>query len=176
MIKTAVIGDKELFDLIESNYREIMDRDLDLLAVLITKSVRFKAQVVSEDERETGLRRILNFGHTYGHVVEMKESVKHGFAVASGMEFAADFSFERGLISSDDRARIISLLERFALLGDYNVPVDQVEQLILHDKKKTGAEIHFVFTQGIGKAIVEKVTVDGIIEFYERFRNKKIKL
>ena len=56
--------------------------------------------MVTEDERETGLRRILNFGHTYGHAIEMQKSVKHGFAVASGMELATDFSFEKGLIST----------------------------------------------------------------------------
>jgi len=172
LIKTAIIGDKELFDLIERNYREIMDRDLKLLSVLITKSVSFKAMVVSEDERETELRRILNFGHTYGHAVEMKESVKHGFAIASGMEFATDFSFERGLISQDERDRIIDLLKKFSLLRDHNIPYDQIEQLVLHDKKKTGTEINFVFTEGIGKAIVEKISVGDIIDFYKRFRDK----
>jgi 3-dehydroquinate synthase len=105
--------------------------------------------------------------------VELKESVKHGFAVAAGMEFAADFSFKRGIIPSDDRDRIINLLERFALLGKYNIPVEQIEQLILHDKKKTGSEIHFVFTEGIGKARVEKVSINELIDFYKVFKNKK---
>ena len=98
MIKTAVIGDKELFELLEKNYGGIMDREYDLLTLLVAKSVRFKASVVTEDEMETGLRRILNFGHTFGHAIEMQTRIKHGFAVAAGMELATDFSYERGLI------------------------------------------------------------------------------
>ncbi|MBE3085545.1 MAG: 3-dehydroquinate synthase, partial [Bacteroidetes bacterium] len=76
LIKTAIIGDKDLFDLIERSHKEILNRNCDLLTVLIAKSVTFKASVVSEDEKETGLRRILNFGHTYGHAVEIQKSVK----------------------------------------------------------------------------------------------------
>jgi 3-dehydroquinate synthase len=173
LIKTAIIGDKNLFDLIERSHSEIMDRNCDLLTVLITKSVTFKASVVSEDEKETGLRRILNFGHTYGHAVEMQKSVKHGFAVASGMELATDFSFEKGLISTGERDRIINLLNRFGLIETHNIPDDQIDQLILHDKKKTGTDIHFVFTEGIGKAIVKKVPAIEVIDFYKRFRDKK---
>jgi 3-dehydroquinate synthase len=173
LIKTAVIGDKDLFDLIEQSYTEIMNRDRDLLTVLVAKSVKFKASVVSEDERENGLRRILNFGHTYGHAIELHKAVKHGFAVASGMELAAEFSFERGLIRTCDKERIINLLRKFRLLETHIIPDDQIEQLIMHDKKKSGNDIHFVFTKGIGKAVVEKISVGDVIDFYKRFRDKK---
>jgi len=173
LIKTAVIGDKILFDLIDISYKEIMNRDRNLLTVLVAKSVNFKASVVSEDEKETGLRRILNFGHTYGHAVEMQESVKHGFAVASGMELATDFSFKKGLISQGEKDRIINLLKRFGLLEKHDIPDDQIDKFILHDKKKTGTDIHFVFTEGIGKAIVKRVSVGEVIDFYKRFRDKK---
>jgi 3-dehydroquinate synthase len=176
LIKTAVIGDLDLFDLIERSYNEIMDRNCDLLTILVSKSVTFKASVVSEDEKETGLRRILNFGHTYGHAVEMQKSVKHGFAVASGMELATDFSYEKGLISSCEKDRIINLLNRFGLLENHNITDDQIAQLILHDKKKTGSDIHFVFTEGIGKAIVKKIPAVEVIDFYKRSRDKKNKL
>lgn len=173
LIKTAVIGDNELFDLIDRSYKEIMGRDCNLLTVLVAKSVNFKASVVSEDEKETGLRRILNFGHTFGHAVEMQKSVKHGFAVASGMELATNFSFEKGFIRTCEKDRIINLLNKFGLLEMNNIPDDQIDQLILHDKKKTGTDIHFVFTEGIGKAIVKKVSVGEVIDFYKRFRDKK---
>jgi 3-dehydroquinate synthase len=176
LIKTAVIGDKELFELLERSYVEIMARDRNLLTVLIGKSVNFKAKVVTEDEKETGLRRILNFGHTFGHAIELQKGVKHGFAVASGMEIATFFSFEKGLISLNEKDRIINLLKKFCLLGDHNITNDQMEQLILHDKKKTGTGIYFVFTEGIGKAIVKKVSVVEVINFFKRFRDKKIKL
>lgn len=176
MIKTAIIGDKELFELIESRSDDIMSRNSDLLTTLVAKSVRFKGSVVSEDEKETGLRRILNFGHTYGHAIELQKAVKHGFAVAAGMEIATDFSFERGYITRNERDRIIILLKRFQLIGKLELTDDQMENLVLHDKKKTGQHIYFVFTRGIGKAIVEKVPVGDVIGFYKRFRDKKTEL
>ena len=173
LIKTAVIGDKELFDLIEKSFEKIMSRDTDLLAILVTKSVRFKGLVVSEDEKESGLRRILNFGHTFGHAIEMQKGVSHGFAVASGMVLATEFSFKRRYINLVEKQRIIRLLERFKLLTELDLTGNQMEKLVLHDKKKTGTEIHFVFTQGVGKAIVEKVPVDEVLDFYNKFRDKK---
>jgi len=173
MIKTAVIGDKELFDLIENNYRGIMDRDPELLTDLVGKSVKFKAAVVNKDEKETGLRRILNFGHTYGHAIEMQTTVKHGFAVAAGMELATEFSCEKGFADLEVKNRIITLLERFDLLQTYNIPADQIERLVSHDKKKAGSGINFVFIKGIGNAVVEKISITEIIDFYKRFRDKK---
>jgi len=176
MIKTAVIGDMELFELIESRSDDILSRNSDLLTMLVAKSVRFKGSVVSEDEKETGLRRILNFGHTYGHAIELQKAVKHGFAVAAGMEIATDFSFEKGYISKDERKRIINLLKRFKLISDLKLTDDQMQNLVVHDKKKSGQYIFFVFTRGIGKAIVEKVPVGDILGFYKRFRDKKTEL
>jgi len=176
MIKTAIIGDPELFDMIEKRSEEILERDFNILTMLVAKSVNFKASVVTVDEREAGIRRILNFGHTFGHAIELQKSVKHGFAVASGMELATWFSFEKGLISLVETDRIISLLNRFGLLEKHDIPDDKIEQLILHDKKKTGSEIHFVFTNGIGKAIVQKISIAEVIDFYKRFRDKINKL
>ena len=150
-----------------------MSRDTDLLAILVAKSVRFKGLVVSEDEKETGLRRILNFGHTFGHAIEMQKGVRHGFAIASGMVLATEFSFKRRYINLVEKERIIRLLERFKLLTELDLTGNQMEELVLHDKKKTGTEIHFVFTQGIGKAIVEKIPVDDVLGFYNKFRDKK---
>jgi 3-dehydroquinate synthase len=173
LIKTAVIGDKELFEHIESSFDEIMTRKSDLMTLLVAKSVRFKGLVVTEDEKEKGLRRILNFGHTFGHAVEMQNAVKHGFAVASGMELATEFSSEKKYISLEEKERIINLLYRFNLIDRLDISNDQMAKLVCRDKKKTGTDIHFVFTQGIGKAISEKVPVDEVLGFYKRFRDKK---
>ena len=173
MIKTAVIGDKELFDLLENNYGGIMAREYELLSLLVGKSVKFKAAVVTEDEMETGLRRILNFGHTFGHAIETQTRIKHGFAVAAGMELATDFSYERGLIDRDVKRRILNMLEMYGLLHTYDIPSDQIERLVMHDKKKAGSGIHFVFTTGIGNAIAEKISIAEVIGFYKRFKDKK---
>jgi 3-dehydroquinate synthase len=176
LIKTAIIGDSALFDLIEKSFDEILSRDTDLLADLVAKSVRFKGLVVSEDEKENGLRRILNFGHTYGHAIELQKSLKHGFAVASGMELATALSFEKKYIGREEMNRIINLLKRFKLIGRHNLTDVELEKVVLHDKKKNGSYIHFIFTHGIGKAEVEKIPVAEVLDFYKRFRDKNTEL
>lgn len=172
LIKTAIIGDKSLFELIEYSIDRIRSRNIDLLKDLIAKSVRFKGLVVSKDEKEAGLRRILNFGHTFGHAIELQKSVKHGFAVAAGMELATGYSFEKKYISNTDKERINDLLNKFKLTYRHDLTDDQVEALVLHDKKKTGTYINFVFTSGIGTARVEKVPVGEVVDFYKRYRDK----
>jgi 3-dehydroquinate synthase len=168
LIKTAIIGNKKLFEIIESNQEGILKRDSELLSMLISMAVNFKAAVVSEDEKESGLRRILNFGHTYGHAIEIYKSFRHGYAVASGMVLAAGFSLFRGYISEAEYNRVIALLKLFKLLRRHDIPDDQISQLILRDKKKSGNEIYFVFMEGIGKAIVEKIPVSEAVDFYRQ--------
>jgi len=176
LIKTAIIGDPGLFERIEKNYEGIMNRDTELLSDLVAESVKFKSWVVSEDEMETGLRRILNFGHTYGHAFELQKSLKHGFAVASGMELATAFSFEKKYISEGEKERIDRLLRKFRLTEKHDLTDEQLAKLVVHDKKKSGSYINFVFTGGIGKAEIEKVPVGEILDFYRRFRDNKDKL
>ena len=172
LIKTAVIGDKGLFEIIENSIKQILDRDCDLLTMLVTKAVSFKSMVVSEDEKENGLRRILNFGHTYGHAIELQRAVKHGFAVASGMELATEFSCEKGFVSAAEKERIIKLLNRVQLLDRHYISDNEMEEIITHDKKKAGSFIHFVFTEGIGQSSVKKISVSEILSFYKKFRDK----
>ena len=173
LIKTAIIGDRELFEMIESNHTLIMKRDNDLLVDLVGRSVKFKAAVVTEDERETGLRRVLNFGHTFGHAIEMQTKVRHGFAVAAGMVLATEFSAERGFIGQDVRKRILGLLHSFGYESYYGITHKRIENLVRHDKKKSGSSLHFVFTAGIGKALIEKIPIGEVIDFYKRFIDKK---
>lgn len=166
LIKTAIIGDEELFEVIETSYDAIASRNSELLTNMIQLAVKFKASVVSEDERETGQRRILNFGHTYGHAIELYKSFRHGYAVASGMDLAAKYSYSRGFIQRSDCERIHSILKKFNLLRRYSIPDDQIGLLIRHDKKKAGDDMYFVFISGIGRAMVEKITVSQVVDFY----------
>jgi len=147
LIKTAIIGDKELFELIERNVDKIMSRNQELLISLIAKSVKFKGLVVSKDEYETGLRRILNFGHTFGHAVEMQKSVKHGFAVAAGMKLATDFSFEKGYIGQDEKARINDMLKSFKLIDRLDIRKIRWRSLCFTIKRKP-AQIYICFHTG----------------------------
>ena len=173
LIKTGIIGDMSIFEIIEQNITAINERDSALLSDLVARSVRFKAKVVSKDEKENNLRRILNFGHTFGHAVEMQKSMKHGFAVAKGMQFATDFSLQKGFISSAIRERIINLLQRFKLLEEKYIPLDQIERHLLHDKKRTGNDIHFIFIEGIGKPLIKTVPVSEITDFYRQIKTSK---
>lgn len=172
MIKTAVIGDEELFDLINKQYSGILMRDPSLLSNLVTRSVRFKADVVSRDEKESGLRRILNFGHTFGHALETALSLKHGMAVASGMKLASHFSFEKNYIKNDELTKITGIIDKYQFPELAMPEPGLIENLIVHDKKKSGSGINFVFSAGIGKAVCKKISPIEIMHFYNNFREK----
>lgn len=168
LIKTAIIGDRELFDMLEKHYSEIMKRDPELLDILVAKAVKFKSAVVTEDESEKGLRRILNFGHTFGHAIEMHRQIRHGYAVAEGMILATRFSMEKGLLSERELMRILDLIEKYGFRFEKHIPYQDIENLVLLDKKRTGREINFIFVNGIGKAVYEKIPVEEMINFYKR--------
>jgi 3-dehydroquinate synthase len=173
LIKTGIIGDKSIIEILEKEYKNVILRDRYLLSDLVSRSVKFKGSVVAKDEKESGLRRLLNFGHTFGHAIELTMGVKHGFAVASGMEIAAQFSLEKGFMTSRENERIVNLLRDYGLLNEYNIPSGKMEELILHDKKKSGKDLHFVFAEGIGKAVIRKIPVDEVIDFYKHFKKGK---
>lgn len=164
IIKTGAILDEELFTSIESNYDDIIKRDPGLLRELISRSVELKAFVVNEDEYETGLRRILNFGHTFGHVIETVAGQKHGFAVASGMVLAGNISGRLGLLNPSENERLRKLIERFGLLEVFNIPTGDFISMISRDKKKEEDEINFVLIERIGKAVVKKMKPTDLVQ------------
>lgn len=172
LIKTGLIGDKAIIDSLEKNHPAVMLRQRELMTDLVYRSVKVKASVVARDEKESGARRILNFGHTFGHAFELNNGLKHGYAVAAGMEIAAGFSFHRGLIRKNEYERIIYLLGQYGLTGNYSISAARLRELISHDKKKAGNEINFVFLKGIGKPFVEKITVREITGYYNRYYSK----
>lgn len=173
LIKTGIIGDASIIDILEENYAGVMLRDRKLLSDLVGRSVKFKGSVVAKDERESGLRRILNFGHTFGHAVELYESVRHGYAVASGMEIAALFSLHKGLIDKKTCDRVINLIKHYSLHRTFNIPSDTMGELILHDKKRAGDYLHFVFIKGIGIPEVRKIPVGEVLDFYKTYNKEK---
>jgi 3-dehydroquinate synthase len=132
-----------------------------------------KAWVVSRDEREGGLRRILNFGHTLGHAIELARNYKvsHGQAVGTGILFASWLSQELGLLKPGDMNRIRSLVKRFVYEGiDLVLPEpDEIGGAIAMDKKGAKGGIHFVLTPGIGDVTVKKLTSSQILGAYGRF-------
>ena len=168
LIKTGITGDVSIIELLEDHHKDVMKRDLDLLSDLVARSVRYKASVVSMDEKETGPRRVLNFGHTFGHAIELHLGIKHGFAVASGMELAAAWSCDLGFIDKQEYGRIIRILNKYNLISDTVIPPGIIKELISHDKKKAGGDISFVFIEGFGKPLVKRLPVTEVIDFYKR--------
>lgn len=168
LIKTALIGNEKLFELIESNHDAILGREIGFLTKVISRSANFKASVVNQDEKESGLRRILNFGHTFGHAIEMATGLNHGLAVAAGMELAVDFAIEKGYLGKSCRDRIINLLKSYNLLREYKISPSRMNNLVFRDKKRSGNEISFVFIRSVGKAFVEKVSGKELSDFYKK--------
>jgi 3-dehydroquinate synthase len=168
LIKTGIIGDRSIIDVLENNFGDVLIRDRVILSQLVAKAVRYKASVVAKDEKESGQRRVLNFGHTFGHAIELHDGVKHGFAVASGMILAARFSRHLGFLSKDDFERIMNLLKRYNFSEAISMDPMKIENLILHDKKKAGNDINFVFIKGFEKPFVKKVPIKEVVDFYRQ--------
>ena len=156
VIKYGVIADAKLFAFLETNIEKLLARDSLALGHVIARSVEIKAEVVGKDERESGLREILNFGHTFGHALESAtgyRKYRHGEAVAWGMMAAALFGHETQITPAADAARIISLIRRMGKLPAWpNVAAKRLIELMGSDKKTRNGKLRFVLTPGIGKA------------------------
>ncbi len=156
VIKYGVIADAKLFAFLEKNIDKLLARDSLALGHVIARSVEIKAEVVGKDERESGLREILNFGHTFGHALESATGYRkyqHGEAVAWGMMAAALFGHEIQITPAADASRIISLIRRMGKLPAWpNVAAKRLIELMGSDKKTRNGKLRFVLTPGIGKA------------------------
>jgi 3-dehydroquinate synthase len=156
VIKYGVIADAKLFAFLEKNFEKLLARDARALEYVIARSVEIKAEVVGKDEREGGLREILNFGHTFGHALEsatVYKKYQHGEAVAWGMMAAALYGHEIRVTPAADASRIISLIRRMGKLPAWpNVSTKRLIELMASDKKARNGKLRFVLTPGIGKA------------------------
>ncbi|MEZ4279322.1 MAG: 3-dehydroquinate synthase [Myxococcota bacterium] len=156
LVKAAAIWDAGLFEWLEQHIEAFLDLDPEILLHGLERACAIKAEVVARDEREGGLRRLLNFGHTLGHAIEKHaryRGILHGEAVAIGMVFAAERSEALGFSPAGTALRLASLLERAGLP---TTPPDRPRKAYLAaigvDKKRQGAGIHFVVLKGIGRA------------------------
>jgi 3-dehydroquinate synthase len=177
IIKHAVIADAEMFAYLEKNIEKVQRRDRAALGYLIPRNVAIKARVVGRDEREAGLREILNFGHTFAHALESVthyERYQHGEAVAWGMMAAALLGHEIGVTRADDVSRIVSLVRRMGPLPPWpRVTARAVIAAMRSDKKAQGGKLRFVLTSRIGKAAsyddVPLSAVGGVVRFAPQF-------
>ena len=170
LIKMGAILSSSLLALIEQSKESILRRDISLLELLVYESVRLKASVVSEDEKESGKRMVLNFGHTFGHVIEAVTGQKHGFAIAAGMEIAAAVSVMESLLGEADSKYLVNLLRDFNLLKENNVSPETYARMIISDKKRSGEDISFILLESPGKAVVKKIPVKKLADYCHSIR------
>jgi 3-dehydroquinate synthase len=164
VIKYGVIADAQLFAFLDENMEAILKRDVAALAHIIRRSIEIKAQVVSRDEKESGLRETLNFGHTFGHALESATHYKrfqHGEAVAWGMMCAALLGHEAIDTPADTVSRIVALTRRMGPLPEWpQIQPQRLLEFMRSDKKARAGKLRFVLTQRIGRA----GSYDGIPE------------
>ncbi len=167
VIKYGVIRDGKFFTFLKDNREGILALDDELISQVIYTCCKIKADVVSEDEKEGGVRKILNYGHTIGHAVEgtSNYSIIHGLAVSIGMVAAARLSVMNSLLTEAEAEQVSSILQ------DYRMPIEVPENLdratikkyLLTDKKTVGGVVFFVLPTQIGDTVVtDKVTTEQV--------------
>jgi len=184
VIKHAVIADAEMFAILEKDMDKVLRRDRRTLGFLIPRNVEIKARVVSHDERESGLREILNYGHTFAHAFESVTKYRryqHGEAVAWGMIAAAFLGHELGLTRADDVSRIVALIRRLGPLPPWpRVPVAALLNAMRSDKKTRGGILRFVLSPRIGEArsydTISLHAVERVLHFTPRLITASSKL
>ena len=157
VIKYGLIQNKYLLSLLEKNVAAILNRNHKIIEEVIFESIKTKAKIVTKDEKETGIRALLNFGHTFGHAIEAHGKFKkilHGEAVAKGMLIASKISMLEGLISEKELLKIRNLLldYRFDLSLNYNYM--DLKPFIFRDKKVQKGNLNLVLLKGMSKGIV----------------------
>src|ERR1700704_335978 len=184
VIKHAIIADLEMFQILERDMDKLLRRDRHTLGFLIPRNVAIKARVVSRDERESGLREILNFGHTFAHALESVTKFRryqHGEAVAWGMMAAAFLGHELGLTRADDVSRIVALIRRLGPLPPWpHVPATALLRAMRSDKKTRSGVLRFVLSPRIGEArsydAVPLHVVERVLHFTPRLITASNKL
>jgi len=157
-IKYGVIEDPELFERLFRDVEGLLSYNREFLGDLIARCIRIKVRVVEEDERETGLRKILNFGHTIGHALEQAthyRRLRHGEAVAWGMLAAGWIAIRRGMWNPGEFEKLKSIIFRAGSLYPLGtVTPGNVLEALKHDKKKTGKSLNFVLPERTGKVVI----------------------
>lgn len=158
VIKYALIGDKDFLAWLEKNIAALVAKDVNLLAQTVKICCQYKADTVAEDEFETGKRGLLNFGHTFGHVIETHAGYGnwlHGEAVAVGMLQAAQLSQHLGWLTVGDVIRVRRLLQQANLpIQPPVIPVETALTLMQHDKKVRAGQIRLILLKALGEAII----------------------
>ncbi len=168
VIKYGVIRDSEFLQFLKDKREAILALESRELAQLIFTCCKIKAEVVEEDETESNVRRILNYGHTIGHAVEAASdfTLIHGLAVSIGMAAVNKIAVELGYINEKDENYILGLLNEYGLPVKIPLELDRtrIKKYLLTDKKTVDGNVNFIFPQGIGKTIIRGDISDDLID------------
>ncbi len=168
IIKAAAILDPLLFAYLETHASEALNRNREVLRHIIGEAVKLKAGVVQRDEKEGGERRILNFGHTFGHAIEKLTHTSHGEAVAVGMAMASDLSVHLGILDSASALRLKALITAYQLPIAVELPMELMANTMLKDKKKEDDTLHLVLLQRIGATEIRSVQVGELKPLFQK--------
>ena len=167
IVKSGIIRDAELFRTLDEQSGQVLQQQPDVLESIIAGAVRIKAEVVSADEREGGLRRILNFGHTFGHSLEAEtkyERFLHGEAVAWGMHAATHLAEKTRHLSSNDAQAIHAVVAKYGPIPSLaGIPAERLAARLKSDKKTIQGKVHFVLPVKIGEVIVISGVDDALV-------------
>lgn len=168
VIKYGLLGDSEFFDWLEQNMPALLARDTAALEYAVHRSCWNKAKIVAADERESGVRALLNLGHTFGHAIEAGMGYGvwlHGEAVAAGMAMAADLSCRMGWLSAEELARTLALLRAAKLpVKGARLGAQRYIELMSSDKKVEAGTIRFVLLKRIGEAVMHANVDTGLLQ------------
>jgi 3-dehydroquinate synthase len=170
IIKAGAIADAHLISFLEESMDSCLHLDAGAIEYAVERSCKVKIDIVARDERESGERRKLNLGHTLGHALEKIFRISHGEAVAIGMAAAARLSAKKGLLSREDESCLISLIERAGLPTAMKASRHSLRRALVQDKKRKGHKIRFVLLEKLGRAVIEEVTYEEVMEAADDLR------
>jgi len=165
-LKCGIIGDPALFQMFEERHREILGRDDKVVERMIADSVRIKVSVVSADEREGGLRQVLNLGHTVGHALEAETGYKlllHGEAVGWGLLAVTHMALSTGKLNSVTAGRITNAVLALGDLPRFNVKTASILKRLKFDKKARQGVVHFILPREIGKVEIASDVPESVV-------------
>lgn len=178
IIKYCFLIDKNFFDFFKANFQSLLNLEHKILLKVITKSIEFKGGVVSADENEIGIRKILNLGHTFAHAIEIeqKHKIKHGQAVIIGIISSLHISRALGLVSEVHFNKYLNLLSIFKEKINLNkIDYNSAYKIMLRDKKNKFDEIRLVLVKNIGEIIIDvpiskNLIIDSLIFMHNIFK------
>ena len=165
IIKHACIKDKQMFTALQNQKLADFKKDEAALSKLIRKNVDIKVKVVQQDEFEKGDRKLLNFGHTFGHAIENLYNIPHGHAVSIGIGMACRIS--QNLIGFKNSDEVLALLKQYGLPPQFDFDLQATMKVLQNDKKKAGDSVNFILLETIGKAVIRPISFNALSEYLD---------